>query len=197
MAHLLGAENLHLEYPTRVIFDSVTVGLSEGERIGVVGRNGDGKSTLMRLLAGRQEPDAGRVTRRRGVTLGMLDQSDELPDELTAGDAVVGGRAEHEWAGDARTRDVIAGLVADIPWDAPMSRLSGGQRRRTALAALLTHDWDVLFLDEPTNHLDVEGVAWLAAHLKRRRAASSGGPAAATPDRWFLDRGAPPPSGGH
>jgi ATP-binding cassette subfamily F protein uup len=187
MAHLLGAENLHLEYPTRVIFDSVTVGLSEGERIGVVGRNGDGKSTLLRLLAGRQEPDGGRVTRRRGVTLGMLDQSDELPDELTVAEAVVGGRAEHEWAGDARTRDVIDGLVADIPWDAPMSRLSGGQRRRTALAALLTHDWDVLFLDEPTNHLDVEGVAWLAEHLKRRWSASSGGLVVVTHDRWFLD----------
>jgi ATPase subunit of ABC transporter with duplicated ATPase domains len=187
MAHLLGAENLHLEYPTRVIFDSVTVGLSEGERIGVVGRNGDGKSTLLRLLAGRQEPDAGRVTRRRGVTLGMLDQSDDLPDELTVGDAVVGGRAEHEWAGDARTRDVIDGLVSDIPWDAQMSRLSGGQRRRTALAALLTHDWDVLFLDEPTNHLDVEGVAWLAEHLKRRWSANSGGLVVVTHDRWFLD----------
>ena len=187
MAHLLGAENLHLEYPTRVIFDSVTVGLSEGERIGVVGRNGDGKSTLLRLLAGRQEPDGGRVTRRRGVTLGMLDQSDELPDELTVGEAVVGGRAEHEWAGDARTRDVIAGLVSDIPWDAQMSRLSGGQRRRTALAALLTHDWDVLFLDEPTNHLDVEGVAWLAEHLKRRWSPNSGGLVVVTHDRWFLD----------
>jgi ATP-binding cassette subfamily F protein uup len=187
MAHLLGAENLHLEYPTRVIFDSVTVGLSEGERIGVVGRNGDGKSTLLRLLAGRQEPDGGRVTRRRGVTLGMLDQSDELPDELTVAEAVVGGRAEHEWAGDARTRDVIEGLVSDIPWDAQMSRLSGGQRRRTALAALLTHDWDVLFLDEPTNHLDVEGVAWLAEHLKRRWSANSGGLVVVTHDRWFLD----------
>ncbi|MFC0681036.1 ABC-F family ATP-binding cassette domain-containing protein [Lysobacter korlensis] len=187
MAHLLGAENLHLEYPTRVIFDSVTVGLSEGERIGVVGRNGDGKSTLLRLLAGRQEPDGGRVTRRGGVTLGMLDQSDELPDDLTVAEAVVGGRAEHEWAGDARTRDVIAGLVADIPWEAQMSRLSGGQRRRTALAALLTHDWDVLFLDEPTNHLDVEGVAWLAEHLKRRWSPNSGGLVVVTHDRWFLD----------
>jgi ABC transport system ATP-binding/permease protein len=117
----------------------------------------------------------------------MLDQSDELPDDLTVAEAVVGGRAEHEWAGDARTRDVIEGLVSDIPWDAPMSRLSGGQRRRTALAALLTHDWDVLFLDEPTNHLDVEGVAWLAEHLKRRWSASSGGLVVVTHDRWFLD----------
>src|SRR5215218_5317693 len=118
MAHLLGAENLHLEYPTRVIFDAVTVGLSEGERIGVVGRNGDGKSTLLRLLAGRQQPDSGRVTRRGGVTVGMLDQGDDLPPAQTVAEAVVGDRVEHEWAGDARVRDVLAGLVGDIPWDA-------------------------------------------------------------------------------
>ncbi|PJJ71428.1 ATPase subunit of ABC transporter with duplicated ATPase domains [Diaminobutyricimonas aerilata] len=187
MAHLLGAEGIRLEYPTRVVFENVTVGLSEGDRIGVVGRNGDGKSTLLRILAGRQEPDAGRVTRRRGVTLGMLDQADELPDDQTVLDAVVGGRAEHEWAGDARIRDVIAGLVQEIPWDAQLRDLSGGQRRRIALAALLTRDWDLVFLDEPTNHLDVEGVAWLAEHLKRRWPAGSGGLVVVTHDRWFLD----------
>jgi ABC transport system ATP-binding/permease protein len=187
MAHLLGAEALHLEYPTRVIFDSVTVGLNEGDRVGVVGRNGDGKSTLLRLLSGRLDPDAGRVTRRGGVTLGMLDQADELPDDLTVGAAIVGDRAEHEWAGDARVRDVIAGLVRDIPWESRMDALSGGQRRRVALAALLTHDWDVIFLDEPTNHLDVEGIAWLAEHLKRRWPAGQGGLVVVTHDRWFLD----------
>lgn len=187
MAHLLGAEALHLEYPTRVIFDSVTVGLSEGDRVGIVGRNGEGKSTLLRLLADRIEPDAGRVTRRGGVTIGFLDQSDELPDGEVVAHAIVGDRAEHEWAGDARVRDVIAGLVRDIPWHARMGELSGGQRRRVALAALLARDWDVLFLDEPTNHLDIEGIAWLARHVKNRWAPGDGALVVVTHDRWFLD----------
>ena len=187
MAHLLGAEALHLEYPTRVVFDSVTIGLDEGQRIGIVGRNGDGKSSLLRLLSGRLEPDAGRVTRRRGVHLGMLDQADELDDDLVVSHSIVGDRPEHEWAGDARVRDVIEGLVGGIPWSARMGDLSGGQRRRVALAALLVGDWDVLFLDEPTNHLDVEGIAWLAQHLKRRWSANAGGLIVVTHDRWFLD----------
>ncbi|MCL2515855.1 MAG: ATP-binding cassette domain-containing protein, partial [Microbacteriaceae bacterium] len=187
MAHLLGAEALRLEFPTRVVFDSVTLGVQEGDRIGVVGRNGDGKSTLMRLLAGRMEPDAGRVTRRRGVRLGMLDQADTLDPALTVAEAVVGDAAHHEWAGDARTRDVLAGLVSDIAWDAEISTLSGGQRRRVALAALLVGDWDVVFLDEPTNHLDVEGIAWLAGHLRTRWAADAGALVVVTHDRWFLD----------
>ncbi len=187
MAHLLGAEALHLEFPTRVIFDSVTAGLNEGDRIGVVGRNGDGKSTLLSLLAGRIEPDSGRVTRRRGVTIGVLDQGDELNQGLTVGHAIVGGIEEHVWAGDAKVRDVIAGLVRDIPWDANVDELSGGQRRRVALAAVLVGDHDVIFLDEPTNHLDVEGIAWLAGHLKTRWVASSGGLVVVTHDRWFLD----------
>ncbi|ROP43507.1 MULTISPECIES: ABC-F family ATP-binding cassette domain-containing protein [unclassified Rathayibacter] len=187
MAHLLGAESLRLEYPTRVIFDDVSLGIEEGDRIGIVGRNGDGKSTLLRLLAQRIEPDGGRVTHRRGVTLGMLDQADTVDEELTVAQAVVGGLEEHEWAGDARTRDVIAGLLRDVPWDGVVGALSGGQRRRVALAKLLVGDWDVVFLDEPTNHLDVEGIAWLAEHLKRRWAATSGGLAVVTHDRWFLD----------
>jgi len=187
MAHLLGAESLHLEYPTRVIFDSVTVGLNEGDRIGVVGRNGDGKSTLLSLLAGRIEPDDGRVTRRRGVTIGVLDQSDELASGQTVGHTVVGTMDEHLWAGDAKVRDVIGGLVRDIPWDALVDDLSGGQRRRVALAAVLIGDHDVIFLDEPTNHLDVEGITWLAGHLRNRWATNSGGLVVVTHDRWFLD----------
>ncbi|MEV8023586.1 ABC-F family ATP-binding cassette domain-containing protein [Microbacterium sp. NPDC080220] len=187
MAHLLGAEALHLEYPTKVVFDGVSLGVDEGDRIGIVGRNGDGKSSLMAMLAGRREPDSGRVTVRGGVTIGVLEQSDVLPDDLTVGRAVVGDGPEHEWAGDPRVRDVIAGLLSDLDWDAVIGTLSGGQRRRVALARLLTGDWDVLALDEPTNHLDVEGIAWLAEHLKRRWSAASGALMVVTHDRWFLD----------
>ncbi len=187
MAHLLGAEALHLEYPNRVIFDSVTIGIDEGQRIGIVGRNGDGKSTLMRLLSGRLEPDKGRVTRRGGIRLGMLDQADELDDDLVVSAAIVGDRDEHEWAGDPRVRDVLSGLTEGIPWQARLGELSGGQRRRVALAALLVGDWDVIFLDEPTNHLDVEGISWLAQHLKRRWSVNAGGLMVVTHDRWFLD----------
>ena len=187
MAHLLGAESLHLEFPTRVIFDNVTIGLDEGDRIGIVGRNGDGKTTLMRMLSGRLEPDEGRVTRRNGVRLGMLDQADELDGSKTVHETVIGDIDEHVWAGDPKVRDVIAGLAADIPWEAKVGDLSGGQRRRVALAALLIGDWDVIFLDEPTNHLDVEGISWLAGHLKRRWGTNAGGLLVVTHDRWFLD----------
>jgi ATP-binding cassette subfamily F protein uup len=187
VAHLLGAEALHLEFPTRVIFDRVTIGLDEGDRIGIVGRNGDGKSTLLRMLAGRLEPDSGRVTRRGGVTLAMLDQADELDGTRTVHQTVIGTIDEHVWAGDPQVRDVIAGLIADIPWEALVGDLSGGQRRRVALAALLIGDHDVIFLDEPTNHLDVEGIAWLAGHLKRRWSSNAGGLVVVTHDRWFLD----------
>ena len=187
VAHLLGAESLHLEYPTRIIFDSVTIGIDEGDRIGVVGRNGDGKSTLLSLLAGRIEPDGGRVTVRRGTTIGMLDQSDVLSDDDTVSEVIVGHLDEHEWAGDAKIRDVIDGLLNDLPWTARLGDLSGGQRRRVALAKLLVGDWDVIFLDEPTNHLDVEGIAWLAEHLKKRWSPNAGGLVVVTHDRWFLD----------
>lgn len=187
MAHLLGAEGLHLEFPTKIVFDGVSLGVDEGDRIGIVGRNGDGKSSLMAMLAGRLEPDAGRVTVRGGVRVGVLDQGDTLDDALTIAQSVVGDRAEHDWAGDAGVRDVIGGLVGDLDWDGPVAGLSGGQRRRVALAQLLVGDWDVLALDEPTNHLDVEAVAWLAAHLKRRWSASTGALLVVTHDRWFLD----------
>ncbi|MBP6995969.1 MAG: ABC-F family ATP-binding cassette domain-containing protein [Phycicoccus sp.] len=187
MAHLLGAEALHLEYPTKVVFDSVSLGVNEGDRIGIVGRNGDGKSTLLRLLLRRIEPDSGRVTWRGGLRVGLLEQSDDLDSQASVATAIVGDRPTHEWAGDARIRDVMAGLVADLDPAALVGTLSGGQRRRVALAALLVQDWDVIGLDEPTNHLDVEGIAWLAEHLKRRWAAGAGGMLVITHDRWFLD----------
>ena len=187
MAHLLGGESLHLEFPTRTIFEGITVGLNEGDRIGIVGRNGDGKSTLMKILAGRLEPDSGRVTVRGGTRIGYLDQSDVLDDDHTVGYAIVGDTPEYEWASQSRIRDVISGLVSDLPWDAPVSSLSGGQRRRVALASLLAQEWDVLMLDEPTNHLDVEAITWLANHLKSRWSKNTGGLMVVTHDRWFLD----------
>jgi ATPase subunit of ABC transporter with duplicated ATPase domains len=187
VAHLLGGEALHLQYPTGVIFDSVTVGISDGARIGIVGRNGDGKSSLLGLLTGRLEPDAGRVTRRSGLQVGVLEQADTLAPDHTVGSALVGDRADHEWATNPRIRDVVSGLVSDVGWDAPIATLSGGQRRRVQLAALLAGDWDVIALDEPTNHLDLQGITWLAGHLGTRWARNSGGLLVITHDRWFLD----------
>ncbi|MFT4227844.1 ABC-F family ATP-binding cassette domain-containing protein [Micropruina sp.] len=187
MGFLLGAEALHLEYPTRVVFDSVTLGVNEGDRIGVVGRNGDGKSSLLRLLAGRLEPDGGWVRRRGDVRIGMLTQEDALPSGVTVRAAIVGDQPDHAWASDPKIRDVLAGLVADLDFEAVVDTLSGGQRRRVALAALLVGDWDVVALDEPTNHLDVEGITWLAAHLNGRWARNAGGLLVVTHDRWFLD----------
>jgi ATP-binding cassette subfamily F protein uup len=187
MAHLLGAEALHLQFPTKVVFDSVTLGLNDGDRVGVVGRNGDGKTSLLAMLAGRQQPDAGRVTVRGGVRIGVLDQADTLDETLTVSATVVGDTPEHVWAGDPRVRDVIRGLLDGIGWDTVVGTLSGGQRRRVALAGLLATEWEVLLLDEPTNHLDVEAITWLAGHLKRRWAASAGGLLVITHDRWFLD----------
>ena len=187
MAHLLGAEALHLRYPAQLVFDSVTLGVSDGDRIGIVGRNGDGKSSLLGMLAGRVRPDSGRVTRRRGLRVAALGQTDDLAPQATVAAALVGDRAEHEWAGDPRVRDVVDGLVAGLDWRAPVSSLSGGQRRRVQLAALLIGEWDVIALDEPTNHLDVEGITWLAEHLRRRWPRNSGGLLVVTHDRWFLD----------
>ncbi|OCG74411.1 ABC-F family ATP-binding cassette domain-containing protein [Microbacterium sediminis] len=187
MAHLLGGENLRIEFPAKVILDGVTVGVADGDRVGIVGRNGDGKSTLMRILTGRAEPDDGRVTRRGGLRVGMLAQTDELTESDTVRHAIVGDAPEHEWRGDARIRDVLSGLTADLDLEAGVSTLSGGQRRRVALARLLVQDWDVIALDEPTNHLDVEGIAWLAEHLRTRWAANTGALLLVTHDRWFLD----------
>lgn len=187
MAHLLGAEALYLEYPSKVVLDSVTVGLSDGDRIGIVGANGAGKSSLLRSLAGLIEPHGGRVTVTRGVTVAALDQADTLDPKHSVLQAIVGQADTHEWASDPRVRDVMSGLVPELPADALVETLSGGQRRRVSLAALLVQDHDVICLDEPTNHLDVDGVAWLADHLKRRWSAKKGALVVVTHDRWFLD----------
>ncbi len=187
VAHLLGAEALHLEYPTQVVFESVTVGVNDGARIGIVGRNGDGKSSLMAMLTGRLAPDSGRVTQRGGLRVTALDQADTMPPQSTVGEVLVGDIPEHEWAGNPRIRDVVAGLAADLDWQTRVAALSGGQRRRVQLAALLIGDWDVIALDEPTNHLDIEGITWLAEHLKTRWARNTGGLLVVTHDRWFLD----------
>lgn len=187
MAHLLGAEEITLRFPTKTVFDSVTVGLSEGDRIGVVGANGDGKSSLLKVLTKQLEPQEGRVTHRGGLRIGYLEQTDSLSDDKSVGISVVGEVDEHEWASNARIRDVIGGLLNDLEWNALVGSLSGGQRRRVALAALLVQDLDVIFLDEPTNHLDVEGVAWLAEHLNNRWSKNAGGLIVVTHDRWFLD----------
>jgi ATPase subunit of ABC transporter with duplicated ATPase domains len=187
VAHLLGAEALGLRYPTQVVFDGLTVGVNDGDRVGIVGRNGEGKSSLLGMLTGRITPDSGRVTRRGGLRVTDLEQADTLDPAESVGTALVGDRPDHEWAGDPRVRDVVAGLVSDIDWSAPVGTLSGGQRRRVQLAALLIGDWDVIALDEPTNHLDVEGITWLAAHLKARWPRNTGGLLVVTHDRWFLD----------
>ena len=187
MAILLGCDSVGLEFPTKHIFDSVTLGVNEGDRIGIVGKNGDGKSTLLSVLAGAIEPDDGRVTHRRDVTVGMLGQRDCLDDADTVHRAVVGDVPEYEWAASPRVRQVLDGLIADVPWEGLVGELSGGQRRRVDLARLLIGDYDVLMLDEPTNHLDMRTISWLAAHLKERWAANAGALLVVTHDRWFLD----------
>lgn len=187
MAYLLGCENIQLEYPTARIFDSLTLGVNSGDRIGIVGRNGDGKSTLLKLLAGEASPDDGRVVRTGNVTVGMLAQKDALDDDDAVGHAIVGDRPEYEWAGDARVRTILAHLVNDLDWNAKIGTLSGGQRRRVDLARVLIGDYDVLMMDEPTNHLDIEGIHWLAEHLKTRWRDNEGALLLVTHDRWFLD----------
>lgn len=187
VAHLLGAEAVHLEYPTQVVFESISLGVNDGARIGIVGRNGDGKSSLLRLLTGQLRPDSGRVTQRSGLRVSALSQADTLDPQRPVGWTLVGQAADHQWAGDPRIRDVVDGLVSDIDWDTTISTLSGGQRRRVQLAKLLIGEWDVIALDEPTNHLDIEGITWLAGHLQQRWARNTGGLLVVTHDRWFLD----------
>ena len=187
MAILLGCDSVSLEFPTKHIFDSVTLGVGEGDRIGIVGKNGDGKSTLLSVLAGTLEPDDGRVTHRRGTTIGLLGQKDNLVDTDTVHHAVVGDAPEYEWASSPRTRQILAGLISDVPWEGTVGELSGGQRRRVDLARLLIGDYDVLMLDEPTNHLDMRTINWLARHLKARWQRGQGAMLVVTHDRWFLD----------
>jgi len=187
MAHLLGAESISHSFPTKTVFENVTVGIGEGDRIGVVGRNGDGKSTLLKILTKQLTPDSGRVTWRGGLRVGFLKQQDNFDPCLSVATAVVGDRPDYEWASDPKVRDVLAGLVSDLDWNQSVTTLSGGQLRRVALAQLLASDHDVIMLDEPTNHLDIDGVSWLAQHLKSRWSKNAGGLLVITHDRWFLD----------
>ncbi len=180
--NLVNLQDVSLAYGPLVLLDKVSFGVDSEDRIGVVGRNGGGKSTLISVLAGITTPDSGRVVHNRGLRVGFLRQRDDFPD-TTVGDFVLGDRAEHEWAGDARTRDVLRGLLGGWDLDQPMSGLSGGERRRSGLARLLIDDHDLIVLDEPTNHLDIEGIAWLAEHLNTRSEAL----VVVTHDRWFLD----------
>jgi ATP-binding cassette subfamily F protein uup len=189
--NLVNVEAVGKVYGTRALLDGVSLGVSEGDRIGVVGRNGDGKTTLIRLLAKLEDPDTGRVTHLGDLRLGVLTQHDSLDPAATVRHEVVGDRADHEWAGDAKIRDVLTGLFGglDLPGfehglDTVIGPLSGGERRRIALAKLLIDEQDLVVLDEPTNHLDVEGISWLAGHLRVRRSAL----VCVTHDRWFLDQ---------
>lgn len=187
MAHLLGCEGVRLEFPTARVFDNLTLGVGSGDRIGVVGRNGDGKSSLLGVLAGTCEVDDGRVVHTKGIRIGVLAQHDALDDAATVGHCIVGERPTYEWAADAKVRGVVEELVGDVAWEAPVGTLSGGQRRRVDLARVLIEDADVLMLDEPTNHLDIEGIHWLAGHLRQRWRTSEGALLVVTHDRWFLD----------
>ena len=188
--NLVNLSSASKEYGARRVLVDVSLGIAEGDRIGVVGRNGDGKSTLLRLIAGIEMPDTGLATRTTGLTLGLIGQGDDLSDERSIRDELVEGRADHEWAGDPRFREVLDGLLGGVALsrfpqglDTRIGPLSGGERRRVALARTLIDGPELLLLDEPTNHLDVEGVDWLARYLASRR----GTFVVVTHDRWFLD----------
>ncbi|NYI80997.1 ABC-F family ATP-binding cassette domain-containing protein [Nocardioides panzhihuensis] len=183
MANLLNLEHVSKAYGIRPLLDDVSLGINAGERIGIVGRNGDGKTTLLQVMTGLEEPDSGRVSRQRGLLVGFLHQGDQLIDSHSVREAVLGGRSDHEWAGVPVLREIVEQLLAGIDLDRAVVGLSGGERRRCALAELLLGDHDMIVLDEPTNHLDVEAVAWLASHLAQRASAL----VVVTHDRWFLD----------
>src|SRR6478735_1028294 len=186
MANLINLEQVSKSFGIKPLLDSVSLGVQEGERLGVVGLNGGGKTTMLEVLAGVEAPDSGRVSRVGGLRLAVVTQRGVLPPGATIGGVVLGSYAdaEHEWAGDARVRGILAGIgIADLGLDTLVDDLSGGERRRVALAAALVQELDLLVLDEPTNHLDVEGIGWLAAYLAARRGALL----VVTHDRWFLD----------
>lgn len=187
MAFLFGCEKVHLEYPSKTLFDCISLGVNDGDCIGVVGRNGDGKSSLLGLFDGTVEPDDGRVLRTGGVRFASLRQKDELDDSQTIAWNIVGDTPEYVWASDSSFRSLVQGLIGDLPWEAKVSTLSGGERRRVDLVRVLSADADVVLLDEPTNHLDVRAIAWLAEYLKRRFSKKMGALVVVTHDRWFLD----------
>ncbi|MFD5174797.1 ABC-F family ATP-binding cassette domain-containing protein [Nocardia sp. NPDC058379] len=193
MSNLINLEQVAKSFGIKPLLDDVSLGVHAGERIGVVGLNGGGKTTLLEVLTGLEQPDSGRVSRVGGLRMAVVTQRGVLPEGATIGSIVLAGLsddlstadiAEHEWAADARVRSVLDGIgIADLGLDTPVTNLSGGERRRVALAAALVRDLDLLVLDEPTNHLDIEGVQWLAEHLVARRTAL----VVVTHDRWFLD----------
>ena len=189
MAHLLGVENLRIVVGSRTLLDGVTVGIEDGTRVGVLGPNGAGKSTFLQALSGQREIDGGRITRAADTRVAILNQSDNFPPGISVRQAVHGDMPEHVWASNPAVRDIHAGLLADVDLAADVDTLSGGQRRRVALAHVLTQDAQVVVLDEPTNHLDVEGVDWLARHLQKRfdSARGDGALVVVAHDRWFLD----------
>lgn len=187
MSFLFGCEQVYLEYPTKIVFDSLSLGIDDGDRIGVVGRNGDGKSSLLGLFDGSIEPDDGRVIRTHGVRFASLRQHDALIDDKSVGWNIVGDIPDYQWVSDAHIRFIIEGLLGDLSWDSLVGTLSGGQRRRVDIARVLVADADVLLLDEPTNHLDVVAITWLAQYLQKRFARKEGALVVVTHDRWFLD----------
>ncbi|TDB96506.1 ABC transporter ATP-binding protein [Nonomuraea longispora] len=181
--NLVNLESVSHAYGPKPLLSDISLGVEAGERIGVVGRNGGGKTTLLSVIAGAVRPDTGRVTHNRGLRVGFLSQQDTLAPDATVKEIVLGGLAEHEWAGDQRVREILSNLIGDLDLEARAADLSGGERRRTALAQLLIDDHDLIMLDEPTNHLDIEAIAWLAGHLAGRKSAL----VVVTHDRWFLD----------
>ena len=183
MTNLINVERATVGYGTRTLLDAVSLGVDEGDAIGVVGRNGDGKTTLLGVLTCAREPDSGRVTHTSGLSVGYLRQGDEL-NGATIRDVIVGGRPDHVWAAEPDTREVVGHLLSSVDLDAEVGGLSGGERRRVALAQVLLAGHDVLVLDEPTNHLDVEVIGWLAEHLTARPAKAL---IVVSHDRWFLD----------
>ncbi|MEV7965465.1 ABC-F family ATP-binding cassette domain-containing protein [Sphaerisporangium sp. NPDC088356] len=181
--NLVNLESVSHAYGPKPLLGDVSLGIEAGDRIGVVGRNGDGKTTLISVIAATVKPHGGRVTHTRGLRIGFLSQRDDLDPAHTVRQVVLGDRAEHEWAGDQAVREILANLLGDIELSARVGELSGGERRRTALARILIEEHDLVILDEPTNHLDIEAIAWLAGHLSARRSALL----VVTHDRWFLD----------